>query len=97
MRRGATLGAAPRRPPILLGSSAADSIVIGKRIRGTMKDADTLRQLRKENCDLALELQATREKPGAEASRAAMCEKAARDAWSFARIALRTGRTRAEP
>jgi cell division septum initiation protein DivIVA len=60
-----------------------------------MKDdvADSLSQLRKENVDLRHELQTMREQLRAETTRADVSEKSARDAWLFAKTALKTGRT----
>jgi hypothetical protein len=53
---------------------------------------ESLRALRKENRELHHALVEMRDRLQAEAERADRCEKSARDAWSFAKLALRTGR-----
>jgi regulator of replication initiation timing len=53
---------------------------------------ESVRQLKKENRELQHELTAVRDTLSQETSRAETAAKAARDAWSFARTVLKTGR-----
>jgi hypothetical protein len=52
---------------------------------------ESVRAMRLELHELRHELRAVQDKLRAEAERADRCEKSARDAWSFAKLALRTG------
>jgi hypothetical protein len=54
-------------------------------------------ELRQENRALQHHVQALRAQLEAATARADLAQKAARDAWAFARVALKSGRPREQP